>query len=186
MPEGYPCRRAGSRGRLPPDPGGEISVRGGVVLAGARETSPDRLTPDGLPCGSPGPAGPGTGSVRPGTPTDGGPVSPDAAEYGPASPDVPATERSVRTLSERLADYVWHIEKLNITEYIELLHNPRRMFFLGLISGIGRGFGLAIGFTLLGALVLVALRHLVMLNLPHISGFIAELVRLVQDRLRGP
>ncbi len=98
----------------------------------------------------------------------------------------PASEASVRTLAQRLADYTQHIEKLNIAEYVELVRDPRRMFLLNFLSGIGRGFGIAVGFTLLGAIVLVVLRHLVMLNLPHIGGFIAELVRIVQGRLQGP
>jgi len=98
----------------------------------------------------------------------------------------PASETSVRTLSHRLADYTQHIENLSIAEYVELVRNPRRMFFLNFISGIGRGFGIAVGFTVLGALSLVFLRYLLMLNLPGIGGFIAELVRIVQIRLSGP
>jgi len=98
----------------------------------------------------------------------------------------PASEASVRALSRRLADYTRHIENLNIAEYVELVRNPRRMFILNFISGIGRGFGIAVGFTLLGALVVLALQRLVMLNLPGIGGFIAEIVRIVQGNLRGP
>ncbi len=98
----------------------------------------------------------------------------------------PASEASVRSLARRLADYSRHIENLNIAEYVALVQNPRRMFVLNIISGVGRGFGIAIGFTILGALVLVLLRYLLMLNLPHIGGFIAELVRIVQNRLSGP
>lgn len=113
---------------------------------------------------------------------------PDAAAVPGPGPDAarPASEEAVRTLSRQLAEYSQHIQNLNIAEYVELVRNPRRMFVLNMISGIGRGFGIAIGFTLLGAAVLVLLRHLVMLNLPHIGGFIAELVRIVQSRLAGP
>jgi hypothetical protein len=109
---------------------------------------------------------------------DGGYLRPSEAE--------PASERSVRTLTQRLADYTQHIENLNIAEFVELLRNPRRMFFLNLLSGIGRGFGVAIGFTLLGALSLAVLQHLVRLNLPGLGDFIADVVRIVQGRLQGP
>ena len=98
----------------------------------------------------------------------------------------PASERSVRTLTQRLADYTQHIENLNIAEFVELIRNPKRMFFLNLLSGIGRGFGIAIGFTLLGALSLAVLQHLVRLNLPGLGDFIADVVRIVQGRLQGP
>ena len=98
----------------------------------------------------------------------------------------PASEGSVRTLTQRLADYTQHIENLNIAEFVELIRNPRRMFFLNFLSGIGRGFGIAIGFTLLGALSLAVLQHLVRLNLPGLGDFIADVVRIVQGRLQGP
>lgn len=114
------------------------------------------------------------------------PVSGTLAASGPAvRGGEAASEASVRSLSRRLADYSQHIENLNIAEYVNLIRNPRRMFILNMISGIGRGVGIGIGFTLLGALLLVLLRQLLMLNLPHIGGFIAELVRIVQNRLGG-
>ncbi|RJQ11623.1 MAG: hypothetical protein C4551_00975 [Bacillota bacterium] len=85
-----------------------------------------------------------------------------------------------------MADYTQHIENLNIAEYVELVRNPRRMFLLNLLSGIGRGFGIAIGFTLLGAVVVLILNRLVMLNLPVIGGVIAEIVRIVRSDLGSP
>ncbi len=130
----------------------------------------------------PDPAGP---VFRPRTGPAVGPVDP----VGPEDEESylrPASEASVRNLSRRLADYTRHIENLNIAEYVALVRDPRRMFFLNFLSGIGRGFGIAVGFTLLGAVLVVLLRRLVMLNLPGIGGFIAEIVRIVQANLQGP
>ena len=47
---------------------------------------------------------------------------------------------------------------------------------------------MAIGFTILAALVLWLMQRLVVLNLPLIGNFIAEIVRLVQYELQvgGP
>ena len=50
---------------------------------------------------------------------------------------------------------------------------------------MARGVGIAVGFTILGAIVLYFLRKLVMLNLPLIGDFIAEIVRMVQSNI-GP
>jgi len=119
-------------------------------------------------------------------------AGPAVGPVGPAEPEDeepylrPASEASVRALSRRLADYTRHIENLNIAEYVALVRDPRRMFFLNFLSGIGRGFGIAVGFTLLGAVLVVLLRRLVMLNLPGIGGFIAEIVRIVQANLQSP
>lgn len=141
----------------------------------------DKVEP---PQDRPDPAGP---VVRPRTGLAHGPVDPVESEpEDEKSYLVPASEASVRTLSRRLADYTRHIENLNIAEYVALVRDPRRMFFLNFLSGIGRGFGIAVGFTLLGAVLVVLLRRLVMLNLPGIGGFIAEIVRIVQANLQSP
>jgi hypothetical protein len=57
------------------------------------------------------------------------------------------------------------------------------MIFSNFIAGLARGFGMAIGFTLLGAMVLYLLRQAVFLNIPIIGNFIAEIVKIVQDNL---
>jgi len=155
--------------------------------AGPVESGPDRLAPavtwSRAVLGTPGtrPAGgevPADGE----SPADRETAADDKTRTGAA----PASEESVNALSRRLADYSRHIENLNIAEYVELVRNPRRMFYLHFLSGIGRGFGIAVGFTLLGALMVMLLRRLVMLNLPGIGDFIAEIVRIVQGNLQGP
>lgn len=136
---------------------------------------------------TPDAAGPVDGEVRPAVPqavTVERSTSPPVTEGGWVTHQ-PASEETVRTLSRRLADYTQHIENLNIAEYVELVRNPFRMFVLNLLSGIGRGVGIAIGFTVLGAAVLLLLQRLVMLNLPGIGGFISEIVRIVQNDLSG-
>ena len=51
-------------------------------------------------------------------------------------------------------------------------------------AGLMRGFGTAIGFTILGAAVIYFLQQLAYQNLPLIGGFIAEIMRIV-DLQRG-
>lgn len=77
------------------------------------------------------------------------------------------------------------LERMRLAEYIELLERPRRLIALNFIAGLARGLGIAVGFSLLGALVLVLLRRTLMLNLPVVGTFIADLVRIVQSQL-GP
>lgn len=89
----------------------------------------------------------------------------------------------LRDLSFKIDDLSVKIEKLNLSEYLELFRNPRRLLYLNFLAGVARGFGMAVGFTLLGALALYILQRVVILNLPLIGDFIAELVRIVQDEL---
>ena len=50
-------------------------------------------------------------------------------------------------------------------------------------SGVARGIGFSIGFTVLGALLLYVLQHIALANLPIIGKFLAELVRIVESNL---
>lgn len=98
----------------------------------------------------------------------------DKVEDMPA--DVPLSKRDLWVL-ERIALY---FEKSKLNSYIEMLGKPRRWFLLNIWGGIGRGIGMAIGFTVLGAALFLILQQLVMLNLPIISEFIAEILDLVE------
>lgn len=89
----------------------------------------------------------------------------------------------LRLLAERVRALALAMEKMKLAEYVELLDRPWRLMYVNLLAGLARGVGTAVGFTLLAALVVYLLRWLVMLHLPGISGFIAEIVRLVQLRL---
>lgn len=75
------------------------------------------------------------------------------------------------------------MERFNIAEYVALLNNPRRYLLLNFAGGIVRGLGIAIGATLLAAGAIYFMQRLVMLNLPLIGDFIAELVRIVNRQL---
>ncbi|MGI6317165.1 MAG: DUF5665 domain-containing protein [Dethiobacteria bacterium] len=66
-----------------------------------------------------------------------------------------------------------------MAEYMNLINNPRRYMMVNFLGGLFRGFGIALGMTILGAFVLYMLQRLVVLNLPVIGDFIAELVRIV-------
>ncbi len=79
---------------------------------------------------------------------------------------------------ERLAQY---LEKMNVAEYVELMQRPARMLFLNFAAGLARGLGIAIGATLIFALMLEFFRRVIMLNIPGIGGFIAEIMRIVEE-----
>lgn len=89
----------------------------------------------------------------------------------------------IKTLQERITDLAVKIEKMKLAEYVQLLDRPWRLLYINFVAGVGRGVGIAVGFTILGAIVLYFLKYLVMLNLPWIGGFIAEIVRMVQLKI---
>jgi len=85
------------------------------------------------------------------------------------------------SLEKKLEQLAAYMEKIKLAEYIDLLHNPKRLIWVNFIAGISRGFGIAIGFTLLGAIAFIVLQRLVGLDLPLIGDFIAELLKYVQE-----
>lgn len=77
------------------------------------------------------------------------------------------------------------MERAKIGEYVELMNKPKRVIYVNLVSGIARGLGMAVGFTLLGALAIYILTRLSLLNLPIIGDFLGELVYIIQQYLKG-
>lgn len=90
----------------------------------------------------------------------------------------------LKLVNEKLEEISYNMEKLGITEYMEMLHNPRRLFWINFWSGVVRGFGMAIGFTILAAMVIYILQEIITLNIPLIGDFIADIVAIVQNQLK--
>ncbi|KJS81435.1 MAG: membrane protein [Peptococcaceae bacterium BICA1-8] len=93
------------------------------------------------------------------------------------------TNKKIEDLLKKLS---LDMEKMKLAEYIELLNNPKRLLWVNFIAGVARGLGTAIGFTILFAIILYFLQKLVLLKLPLISDFIADIVRMVQNNTRIP
>lgn len=98
--------------------------------------------------------------------------------------DREAENRLLRELKDKVAELSVNMEKMRLAEYVALLERPYRLLYINFLTGIARGLGIAVGFTILGAILLFFLQRLVMLNLPVIGEFIAEIVRLVELNLR--
>jgi hypothetical protein len=86
-------------------------------------------------------------------------------------------------LKERIEQLSLNLERMKLAEYVELLNRPWRLFYINFMSGLARGLGIALGFTVLSAVVIIVLQRLMVLNLPGMSSFIAEIVHLVQLQL---
>jgi len=94
------------------------------------------------------------------------------ASHATLPQDLPELHNQVLALSRVL-------EKMNLSDYIAYLNNPRRLLLLNFGVGVLKGFGGAVGATLLLGLLVMFLKRLVLFNLPVIGGVIGELVKLV-------
>ena len=86
-------------------------------------------------------------------------------------------------LNNKMENLSIQLEKAKIEDYVDLTHNWKKLLINNFLGGLARGVGMAIGFSLLSALILYILRYLVLLNLPVIGRFISEVVRIVQNNI---
>jgi len=86
-------------------------------------------------------------------------------------------------INKKIDQISLNMEKLKMVDYIYYIEHPRKMLWANFVGGLARGFGIAIGFTLLGALVIYFLQIVVKWKLPLIGEFISEIVKIVQDNM---
>lgn len=92
-------------------------------------------------------------------------------------------EAEVKELESKVEKIALLLEKAKIGDYVNIMTKPKTLLLNNFIGGLARGFGTAIGFTILGAIAIYILSHSMLLRLPVIGGFIAEIVKIVQDHL---
>lgn len=72
------------------------------------------------------------------------------------------------------------LERSNIIELSYLVGSKKEILKRNLIAGIARGVGIGIGVTVVTAIIIFLLRRLIMLNIPVIGDYIADIVEIVE------
>ena len=85
-------------------------------------------------------------------------------------------------MANKLDEHIAILERMHLPDYVRFLEDRRRNYRTQLVGGILRGVGTAIGFTILGAVLVWLLQGLAQRNLPVIGDFLAQIVDLVQHR----
>ena len=75
------------------------------------------------------------------------------------------------------------VERLNFEEYIRYSVSWKKQLAVNFVGGLARGVGMAVGFTLLGAMIIALLSKLLTLNIPIFGDYLAEVIRIVLERL---
>ena len=87
-------------------------------------------------------------------------------------------------LLRRIDRWVHALESLRLADYIRYVENRRRLLWSHFWAGVARGAGAAVGFTILGAVIVLVLQDLARRNLPLIGDALAQIVQLVQRQLQ--
>ncbi|NLG84487.1 MAG: hypothetical protein GX493_07780 [Firmicutes bacterium] len=85
----------------------------------------------------------------------------------------------------RLDRLLFSLVKADLVARAESWFGPARLLWWNFLGGLARGFGIAVGLTIVTSIFLTFLGRLAALNLPVIGKFVAEIVRLVQLHLRN-
>ena len=74
------------------------------------------------------------------------------------------------------------LQKSNIIELSYIIGNKKEILKRNFIAGISRGVGIGIGVTLITAIIVYILRRIIMLNIPIIGDYIADIIQIVENR----
>lgn len=88
-------------------------------------------------------------------------------------------EDKLENIEKKLDSIAQIIDKSRLVEYVDLVNSPLRLIYINLIAGLARGFGMAIGFSILAALAIYMLQSWV--NLPLIGQYIAKLLNIIEN-----
>ena len=83
-------------------------------------------------------------------------------------------------LLKKLDDLNKTIEKNNLMELSELLGNTKKLIIKNFFSGISKGVGIGIGFSILTAIIIYFLQRIVRLNIPIIGEYISDIIDIVE------
>ncbi len=92
-------------------------------------------------------------------------------------------ERKENVLIRQIDRWIESMERLQLAEYLRYVTDRKRMFWTHFWSGVVRGVGMAVGFTILGAILVLVLQDLAKRNLPLIGDVLAQILSVVQHQM---
>lgn len=87
-------------------------------------------------------------------------------------------------LEERVDRLAGTLERMRLEEYLDHVSNRRRLVMEHILYGMARGFGFMLGFSILGAALVVILSRLAIQNVPLIGDFLAEVIAQAESMRR--
>lgn len=87
-------------------------------------------------------------------------------------------------LRSALREMWQNMEQLQLTAYLRHVGDWRRVLWVNFWGGVARGFGFAVGFTLLSAAALVMLERFSVRSIPGLESFFDQMLQLVESHLK--
>ncbi len=86
---------------------------------------------------------------------------------------------------EKIKSLYDEFNRARLLEYIELINNPKKLFWLNFFSGLAKGLGLTIGTAIVLTILFKITQHIIALNIPYITVWVSEWISQVTDLLRA-
>ena len=106
-------------------------------------------------------------------------ITPDLSETTVSSAH--AAEEELSRLAAVTEQLTRTMEKTRIAEYVDYLEHPGRLLWSNFLIGLARGLGGTVGLAIVLGAFFFVVQNLIMLNLPVISDFIADFIRMIQE-----
>lgn len=87
-------------------------------------------------------------------------------------------------LEDKMERFIAAAERMRLDDYVRFESDRRRRLRDAFFQGVARGLGAMIGFAILGTVVLLILQEVAQRKLPVISDFVAQVITLVQMRMK--
>lgn len=83
-------------------------------------------------------------------------------------------------LAKQIDRLTYSLNKSRLMELSELMGNWKEIIIKNFLSGIFKGMGIGIGFTIITAILIYILQKIVKLNIPIIGQYISDIVEIVE------
>ncbi len=117
-------------------------------------------------------------------PGDGAAARSACAAPGAEAPGPREVQGKAGLFSRQMDKWIASMERLRLSEYVRYVDDRKRLFWDHFWGGLIKGVGMAVGFTILGAVLVLILQNLAKRNLPLIGDALAQIVSIVQMRLK--
>ena len=87
----------------------------------------------------------------------------------------------IHELNSGLYRLAVHMERASFHEYTGMFRSPVKFMLFNFLAGVSRGLGVAVGMTIVAALLLYVLAK--MIDLPIIGYYVAQIVEIVNKYL---
>lgn len=91
------------------------------------------------------------------------------------------SEYRLKRIEKQLNHLAESLEKSGFFEYMLYIRDRSKILMRNFLSGLMRGLGMAIGFTILGALIVVLLRKLAASSIPYIAELISKIIEIIEN-----